>query len=145
MAAGIAVVVVVHGDDVAALDDAVGGEDRKHAADVDAGDVVVVVVVLGGDPPAVCYADVDAVGKAAVGCTVAADAAVEDDMGGLLCSCLDAFPQALAPFCLAHDPVHDPAYFLQPLIPQAPYSKEALEEDVCVVYLVGEEGLHVLV
>lgn len=142
MAAGIAV-VVAHGDDVAALDDAVGGEDRKHAADVDAGDVV--VVVLDGDLPAVCYVGVDAVGKAAVGCTVAVDAAVEDDMGGLLCSCLDAFPQALAPFCLDHDPVHDPAYFLQPLIPQAPYSKEALEEDVCVVYLAGEEGLHVLV
>lgn len=145
MAAGIAVAVVVGGADVAALDDAVGGGDRTHAADVDAGDAVV-VVVLGGDLPAVCYVGVDAVGTAAVGCTVVVDAAVENGMGGLvLCSCLDAFPQALAPSCLAHGPVHDPAYFLQPLIPKAPYSKEALEEDVCVVCLVGEGGLHVLV
>lgn len=63
----------------------------------------------------------------------------------MLCSYLDAFPQALRPSCLALDHAHDPSYFLQPLIPSAPCSKVALEEDVCVAYLVGEEGLHVLV
>lgn len=63
----------------------------------------------------------------------------------MLCSYLDAFPQALPPSCLGLDPAHDPSYFLQPLIPLAPCSKEALEEDVCVVFRVGEEGLHVLV
>lgn len=67
-------------------------------------------------------------------------------MGGFgICSNLDAFPQGLPPSCLGLDPAHDPSYFLQPLIPSAPYSKEALEEDVCVVFLVDEEGLHVLV
>lgn len=63
----------------------------------------------------------------------------------MLCSCLDEFPQALLPACLALDPAPDPSYFLQPLIPSAPCSKEAREEDVCAVYLLGVEGLHVLV
>lgn len=63
----------------------------------------------------------------------------------MLCSYLDAFPQVLRPSCLVLDPAHDPSYFLQRLIPSAPCSKEAPEEDVCAVYLVGEEGLHVLV
>lgn len=68
------------------------------------------------------------------------------DMGHfVLCSYHDAFPRALPPSCLGLDPSHDPSYFLQALIPSAPCSKEALEEDVYVVYLVGEEGLHVLV
>ncbi len=143
MAAGM-VAVVVDDDAVAAVDDAVGGEDRKHAVADDADDAV--VVVLGGGLPAVCDVGVDAVGDAAVGCIVAVGAAADDDMGDfVLCSCLDAFPQAPHPSCLALDPAHDPSYFLQPLIPSAPCSKEALEEDVCVVYLVGEEGLHVLV
>lgn len=63
----------------------------------------------------------------------------------MLCSCLDAFQQTLPPSCLVLDRAHDPFYFLQALIPSAPCSRAALEEDVCVVYLVGEEGLHVLV
>lgn len=63
----------------------------------------------------------------------------------MLCSYLDAFPRGLPPSCLCLDPAHDPSYSLQPLIPSAPCSKEALEEDVCEVFLVGEEGLHVLV
>lgn len=77
---------------------------------------------------------------------MAVDAAAADDMGGfVLYSYLDAFQQVLPPSCHVLDPAHDPSYFLQPLTPSAPCSKEALEEDVCVVYLVGEEGLHVLV
>lgn len=63
----------------------------------------------------------------------------------MLCSHFDANQQVLPPSCLALDPAHDPSYFLQPLIPSAPCSKEALEEDVCVVYLAGEAVLHVLV
>lgn len=63
----------------------------------------------------------------------------------MLCSHLDAFPQILPPSCLALYHAHDPSYFLQSLIPSAPCKREALEEDVFVVYLVGEEGLHVLV
>lgn len=63
----------------------------------------------------------------------------------MLCSDLDAFQQAPPPSCHAPDPARDPSYFLQPLIPSAPCSREALEEDVCAVYLAGEEGLHALV
>lgn len=136
-AARMVVVVVGGGGD----DDAVGGQDRKHAAAEDAGDAVVAVVLDGG-LLAVCTVGVDAVGDAPVGCIVA----VDYGMGGfVLCSCLGAFPRALPPSCLALDHGHDPFYFLQSLIPSAPCSKEALEEDVCVVYLVDEEGLHVLV
>ena len=63
----------------------------------------------------------------------------------MICLYLDAFQQPLPPFCLALGHVHDPSYFHQPPIPLAPCSKEALEEDVCVVYHVGEGVLHVLV
>lgn len=63
----------------------------------------------------------------------------------MLCSYLDAFLQALPPSCLALCLAHDLSYFLQPLIPSSPCSKEALEEGVCVVSLVAEEGLHALV
>lgn len=66
-------------------------------------------------------------------------------MGGFELSYLDAFQRGLPPSCLALVPAPGPSYFLQSRIPSAPCSKEALEEDVCVVYLVGEEGLHVLV
>lgn len=70
--------VVVVADD--AVDDAVGGENRKHAAADDAGDAVVAAGVVGGeDLPAGCDVVADAVGDAAVGCTVA-----DDDMEGFV-------------------------------------------------------------
>lgn len=64
-AAGTVAVDVVD-DDVVAVGDAVGDENRAHAAADDAGDAVV-VVVLGGGLAVVCDVDVDDVGDAAAG------------------------------------------------------------------------------
>lgn len=69
--------VVVVADD--AVDDAVVGEYRKHAAADDAGDAVVAGVERGEGLPAGCDVVVDAVGDAVVGCTVA-----DDDMEGFV-------------------------------------------------------------
>lgn len=66
MAAGtVAVVGDEDSVDVSAVDGAVGGGNRKHAADDDAGDAAVELLV--GGLPAVCDVGVDAAGDSAVG------------------------------------------------------------------------------
>lgn len=147
-AAGTVAVVLVDGGGVAdaAVDEAVGAGSRKHVAADGAGGAA--VGVFGGGPPVVCVVGVGVVGDDAVGSTADAAAAADggDGMGGfVLYLNLDAFPQVHRPSCPSLYHVLDPSCSLWALFPSAPCSEAALEGDVFVVCLVGEEDLHVLV